>query len=376
MNILVVGEADSWFDQTVTAGLQDIGHHVSVFHYGRVVGEYYPRRRWSEREKKNRDLLRQARELQTDHGLDLIFCYVYDDFLLPDVAAALRALGAPMLNYNVDMTNQWYRQIQTARYFTAMLCAQRVHMDDLARYGAPAYYFPMAARTPTIAVGSGLDIPAPVTFVGTSMRYRIALLNALMEAGIPLAIYGKFWNEGLMASANRNLEKTFDDILAYGFARLRAEGVGAIGAAFAWRFEGLKPDAKLKKVNPSVQGFLANEEVPVLFRNSKINLGLTRMIKNNPFRRGITQMKLRDFEVPACGGFYLVEHAPDYADLFLPGREVETWRTVGELIEKIRYYLDHESERAAIAAAGQRRALREHLWTHRFSELFSKLGIG
>ena len=55
---------------------------------------------------------------------------------------------------------------------------------------------------------------------------------------------------------------------------------------------------------------------------------------------------------------------------------MESWRTVGELIEKIRYYLGHESERAAIAAAGQRRALREHLWTHRFSELFAKLDIG
>jgi spore maturation protein CgeB len=99
------------------------------------------------------------------------------------------------------------------------------------------------------------------------------------------------------------------------------------------------------------------------------------MVASNPFRPAITQMKLRDFEVPACGGFYLVEQAPDYDGLFERGREVETWRTVGELIDKIRYYLDHENERAAIAAAGRQRALREHLWTHRFAALFSELGI-
>jgi hypothetical protein len=377
LNILIVGEANTWFDHHVTASLKEIGHHVSVFHYGDAVGEYYPRARRREREKKNRDLLRKARELKVDGGLDLIFCYVYDDFLLPDVAAALGALGAPMLNYNVDMTNQWYRQTRTARYFTAMLCAQRVHMNDLARYGAPVYYFPMAARAPILADGPRMEIPAPVTFVGTPMSYRIAVLGGLIDAGIPIAIYGKFWNEGLIASPDRNLEKMLEDIFAYGFARLRAEGIGALWAALSSRFEGDKYQGKMKQINPSLlHGFLPDADVPVLFRNSKINLGFTRMVGNDPGRLGTTQLKLRDFEVPACGGFYLVEYAPDYAEFFVDGREVETWRTVGELVEKIRYYFDHENERAAIAVAGQRRALHENLWAHRFSDLFSKLGIG
>jgi len=377
VNILVVGEADTWFDHHVTASLRDIGHHVYVFHYGNAVGEYYPRARWAEREKKNRDLLTQARQLKAEQGLDLISCYVYDDFLVPDVAAALGSLGAPMLNYNVDMTNQWYRQIRTARYFTAMLCAQRVHMNDLARYGAPVYYFPMAARAPIFADCQEFEIPAPISFLGTPMSYRIAVLGGVIEAGLPLAIYGKFWNEGLIASPDRNLEKTFDDILAYGIARMRAEGIVALWAALASRFRGDEHHGKLKEIDPPLlHGFLQEEKVPVLFRDSKINLGFTRMVGNDPGRPGITQLKLRDFEVPVCGGFYLVESAPDYADFFVDGREVVTWHTVGELIEKIRYYLHHESERDAIAAAGQRRALREHLWTHRFFDLFSKLGIG
>jgi hypothetical protein len=375
LNILVVGEADSWFDQTVTASLVDMGHHVSVFHYGHVVGEYYPRGRWSEREKKNRDLLSKVEKLKVEEGLDLIFCYVYDDFLLSEAASALRALRVPMVNYNVDMTNQWYRQIRTARYFTAMLCAQRVHMNDLARYGAPTYFFPMASRVPRFMDDQRLAISAPVTFVGTPMRYRIALLAALIDAGIPLAVYGKFWKEGLIASPDRNLQKTLNDIRAYGFARLRAEGMGAISSALAWRIGGFRQARKLKKIKPSLHGYLPNEAIPVLFRDSKINLGLTRMVRDNPLKQGITQMKLRDFEVPACGGFYLVEHTSEYCELFAPSREVETWRTVGELIEKIRYYVDHESERVAIAVAGQRRALRDHLWTHRFSDLFAKLGI-
>ena len=111
----MVGEANTWFDRHVTASLRGIGHKVIVFHYGDEVGQYYPRSRRSDRTKKNRALLEQARKLKTTEGLDLIFCYVYDDFLLPETAAALGALGSPMINYNVDMTNQWYRQIKTAR---------------------------------------------------------------------------------------------------------------------------------------------------------------------------------------------------------------------------------------------------------------------
>jgi spore maturation protein CgeB len=250
-----------------------------------------------------------------------------------------------------------------------------VHMNDLARYGAPVYYFPMASRAPTCAACQAFRTPAPVTFVGTPMAYRIEVLNALIDAGVPLAIYGKFWKEGLIASPDRNLEKTLDDIFAYGVARLRADGIGALWAALVSRFEGVH--GKMKDINPSLlHGFLPEADVSVLFRHSKINLGFTRMAGNVSERPGTTQLKLRDFEVPACGGFYIVEHAPEYAEFFADGREIEVWRTIGELIEKVRFYLDHESERAAIAVAGQRRALAEHLWTHRFSGLFSKLGIG
>jgi spore maturation protein CgeB len=373
----VVGEANTWFDHHVTTSLRGIGHKVTVFHYGEGVGQYYPRSRRSDRTKKNRALLEQARKLKTTEGLDLIFCYVYDDFLLPETAAALGTLGAPMINYNVDMTNQWYRQIKTARYFTLMLAAQRAHMNDLARYGAPVYYFPMATRAPTFVVNHTVKVAAPVTFVGSPMSHRIAVFNALIDAGIPLAIYGKFWTEGILASPDRSLEKTLDDVVAYGFARLRAEGMGSLWRALASRLSGDEPSRKQKAIDPSLlKGFLPEAEVPIVFRDSKINIGFTRMIGDDPHRPGITQIKLRDFEVPASGGFYLVEHVPEYADFFVPGKEVETWRTVNELIDKIRYYLSHEGERAAIAAAGQRRACRDHLWMHRFSDLFAKLGLG
>jgi spore maturation protein CgeB len=121
---------------------------------------------------------------------------------------------------------------------------------------------------------------------------------------------------------------------------------------------------------------LSDDGVTALFRHSPINLGFTRMVGDDPQRPGKTQVKLRDFEVPMAGGFYLVEKAADYDEHFESGHEVETWETLPELEDKIRYYLGHEEERLAIAQAGQRRALAEHSWGHRFTTLFRELGIG
>ena len=272
MNILVVGEANTWFDRHVTASLRELGHNVSVFHYGDAVGEHYSRETSFRRQQNNCSLLRQAREISEKRGLGLIFCYVYDDFLLPEIAAALRALGAPMVNYNVDMTNQWYRQIRTARYFTAMLCAQRIHMDDLARYGAPAYYFPMAARAPDFRDHEKIVIPAPVTFVGTPMPHRIAVLAHLVNAGIPLAVYGKLWLDGLAATPPRNLRKTLKDIYFYGLPRLRAEGIGALWAALDLRLHGGEDNTKPLEIDRSlIHEFLPDEQVSIFYRLSKVN---------------------------------------------------------------------------------------------------------
>ncbi|MDE1971514.1 MAG: glycosyltransferase family 1 protein, partial [Patescibacteria group bacterium] len=50
-------------------------------------------------------------------------------------------------------------------------------------------------------------------------------------------------------------------------------------------------------------------------------------------------------------------------------------KDVPDLIEKARYYLTHESERARIARAGYERTLREHTYEKRFQELFRAMKL-
>jgi spore maturation protein CgeB len=67
----------------------------------------------------------------------------------------------------------------------------------------------------------------------------------------------------------------------------------------------------------------------------------------------------RNFEIPATRTFMLSEYSPDLASLYEEGKEAEFFRSPDELVEKIRFYLEHDAEREAIARAGQARLLAD-----------------
>ena len=76
-------------------------------------------------------------------------------------------------------------------------------------------------------------------------------------------------------------------------------------------------------------------------------------------------LNARAFEVAGCGGFQIITHSNAVARHFEPGKEIETFRDLHELRDKVRYYLEHEDKRRAIAEAGRQRAHSEHTYTKR-----------
>lgn len=371
-------EANSWVDSHISASLEDMGHTVFRFYYGDFIGEFYGKSRYAEQIEKNKQLVLTANQLLQNNHLNLIFCYVQDDFLIPEYAHQLAKLDLPFVVYNVDMACQWYRLTRTAKYFSRILCAQPDNMSNISRYNPNVLYFPMAARKSLLANNNQntFEPHASVTFLGTPTLYRLQILSLLIQANTPLAIYGKYWKTKQIATPSRNIEKTIQDIWHYGAARLRGEGILPLYKALKRRLVNNKNTLSANTV-PShiIHEFLPDDAIGPLFQLSKINLGFTRTSENHPHQRGSYQMRLRDFEVPYTGGFYLVEKAPGYETFYSEGREVVTWSTPEDLIDKISYYLSHEKEREAIAKAGQQRALAEHTWEHRFNMLFQELGI-
>jgi len=69
---------------------------------------------------------------------------------------------------------------------------------------------------------------------------------------------------------------------------------------------------------------------------------------------------MRIFEATGLGRFLLTEHFDNLARLYAPGREIETYASEAELLDKVRYYLAHPEAREAIAEAGRERCQRDH----------------
>jgi len=66
----------------------------------------------------------------------------------------------------------------------------------------------------------------------------------------------------------------------------------------------------------------------------------------------------RSFEIPACGVFLLSERTDEMCALFQEGVEAEYFSTSDELLDKARYYLQHDSERRSIAQRGHEKVTR------------------
>lgn len=78
---------------------------------------------------------------------------------------------------------------------------------------------------------------------------------------------------------------------------------------------------------------------------------------------------MRLYEVTGMGACLLTDWKINLPELFEPEVEAVTYRSVEECIEKVNYLLGNETERQAIAAAGQRRTLRDHTYRQRVGEL-------
>jgi spore maturation protein CgeB len=76
----------------------------------------------------------------------------------------------------------------------------------------------------------------------------------------------------------------------------------------------------------------------------------------------------RLYYLPANGVMQICDSQRYLHDVFKIDEEVVGYRGAGELIDKIRYYLEHEQERKEIAVNGFRRVLKEY----RFSDILRK----
>lgn len=228
--------------------------------------------------------------------------------------------GTILINISMDDRHQYFGTREAGEwggtyglipYVDLVLTAAPECAEWFLKEGCPALFFPEASDNTIFHPMPELPKVHEVSFIGARYGIRDRVVTALRDAGIKVTTYGSGWNGGR----------------------------------------------------------LPNEEVPRLFAQSKIILGVGTIGHSDDFYT----LKLRDFDATMSGSCYLTHPNPDLHLLFEVGRELLTYSSADECVEKVRYYLEHDDEREAIAAAGRKRAERDHTWTKRFSAVLGFL---
>jgi len=90
----------------------------------------------------------------------------------------------------------------------------------------------------------------------------------------------------------------------------------------------------------------------------------------------LLQVKSRTFEQGLSGTLMICRQSPNLERWYDPGKEFVPFDDLEDCVEKVAFYLRHESERARIALAYHDRTRAEHMWTHRFQKMFDDIGLG
>lgn len=103
-----------------------------------------------------------------------------------------------------------------------------------------------------------------------------------------------------------------------------------------------------------------------VFRASKINLNIT-------LRSIISGVPARVFDIMSTGGFVLSNWQEEIGELFEEGKEIVTFRTPEELLEKTDYYLTHEEERKQIGINGRKKIREYYTYEHQLEKIIAIL---
>lgn len=264
----------------------------------------------------NRELERFVLELQPDFAMFVLF----KDEVLVDTVKRLTRSNVRTFNWFCD--DHWRFDNFSRHYAPAFSLISTTHAESLPRYRAAGYHNVVLSQWACNRYAydrAGREPRFDVTFVGQKYGDRPKVVSALRSAGFNVRCWGYGWESGR----------------------------------------------------------LDHERMIEVFETSRINLNLSNSWTGRWWnrRRPVGQIKARVFEVPGSGGFLLTENVPHIDEYFDIDREMATFAGTGDLVEKVRYWLDREDARSAAAERAYQRVRSEHTYDHRFTEIFAAAGL-
>jgi hypothetical protein len=221
-------------------------------------------------------------------------------------------------------------------------------------------------------------------FVGQRYADRDRWLLALIEANVPIEVYGAGWaideqrapdGEPIYLGRRQVTPGSLESYMRVAKAEVRQHGVFRAARRLSERAVYRR---KTRRIAQSIRSCWKGRagDIASVFGDYEICLNFSNVwTDDRPGSSTISHVRLRDFEAPMCRTCYLTGHNDEIADFYVLGREIDTYRDKSELIDKTRFYLAHATAAEKLREAGYRRAIRDHSWTRRFDELFQKIGV-
>lgn len=349
--------------------LLDLGHEV-VLVSKHPAGDHSSRSNAQTRRSFSAQLVEKFQQEHRKHPFQLFFSYFFDDEVNPEAIDEIRKSGVPTCNFSCNNAHQFYLVENLSPHFDFNLHSEKDVGVKFLRIGANPLWWPMASNPKYF---HPLDVPRtiPVSFVGENYAQRARIVAHLLQHGIDVHAYGPAWQFGTTSPA-RSLAKRMKYLLLSALpgsplARLRAS---AQLAEHDFRVH-------LAASYPAnMHAPVSDEELIALYSRSHISLGVLEVFgRHDPSLPVVQHLHLREFEAPMSGALYCTGYSDELAEFFEPDQEILTYRNPFELIDKIRYYLNHPDQAEAIRSAGHARALRDHTYHRRFQQLFQALGL-
>jgi spore maturation protein CgeB len=200
-----------------------------------------------------------------------------------------------------------------------------------------------------------LDPAYDVTFVGQPHGNRRTIVEHLRRKGIKVSTWGNGWEAGRLSQEEmiRVFNRTRINLnLANSYTTMRTAGVRqAAGRIMDKMPFGSTARKAAKKI--LAHSFPAEPSATARYPE---------------------QIKGRNFEVPGCSAFLLTASAENLEEYYTD-KEVACFSTTGDLVDRVEHYVRNEDERVRIAQAGYERTIREHTYAHRFSHIFTTMGL-
>lgn len=342
--------------------LIELGHEVIDFNYDFTEHFNYYDLHNPEHQQfitQHRPILesRLMEQLMREHRrkpIDLFFSYFHDAFVSPDVIEEIKRIGITTVNFYCNAIHQFYLIETIAPHYDFCMVPEGEAVPTYRAAGANPVHIQMAAN-PSFYRPYDLLIRYPVTFVGQKYLNRPEYLYYLYRHGIDVHAFGPGWSESPLLLTPRQRIRAFG-------RRVKHLAKNTLrGSLSLTTIPQLPPRRR--------RGVLSDEELVKMYSRSAISLNFSEVYDQHTgaIKRHI---RLRDFEAPMSGAFYFTGAQEELSAYYESGKEIIEYDTKEELLDKVRYYLRHETEARRIREAGTRRARRDHTWKKRFEQFF------